>query len=208
MIYKETKSLFLKRYQYKVVLVTSGASYFRGGDFDNALKELSDPKISTGYHWQVRIKDPETTIPVCMDLCVQLKKMNDIEVRVESPFLRIYTNNPIDVSILEKNFKDSIKYISKPATPGKLDEDSVVMPKLSEYDFKVTLAATKTEHSAFVSWASNNSKIRITKSCIRELSRNRSWGGTHFYVAGDKNLLVAKMHLGGAIAKIQRIVKE
>ena len=210
MIYKETKSLFLRRYQYKVVLVTSAASYFRGGDIDNTLQELNEIDVNGNniMHWRVRIKDPEITLSVCKALCNDLKKMTDLEIRVENPFLSIYTNNLKDVSTLEKHFEDHIKYISKPATPDSLSEDTIVMPKLTNYDFKVTVAATKADHASFINWASNNSKIRITKSCVRDLSRTRSWGGTHFYVVGEKNLLVAKMHLGGAIAKIQRIVKE
>jgi hypothetical protein len=39
------------------------------------------------------------------------------------------------------------------------------------------------------------------------LGKSRSWGGTHFYITGDNNLLMAKMHLAGAISKVERIIK-
>jgi hypothetical protein len=48
----------------------------------------------------------------------------------------------------------------------------------------------------------------MTKSCKTALGKNKSWGGTHFYVSGENNLLMAKMHLGGSILKIERIIKE
>jgi len=35
-----------------------------------------------------------------------------------------------------------------------------------------------------------------------------SWGGTHFYITGEKNLLVARMMLGEGINKVEKILKE
>jgi hypothetical protein len=70
------------------------------------------------------------------------------------------------------------------------------------------MGSTKQEYSTFVEWAEKHPKIKLTKSCIRDLNKNRSWGGTHFYVTGDNNLLMAKMHLGGTISKVQRIIRQ
>jgi hypothetical protein len=75
------------------------------------------------------------------------------------------------------------------------------------FDYKVTLGKTNQECSAFVQWAENNAKLKLTKSCKTELSKNKSWGGTFFYITGDNNLLMAKMHLGGSINKVERIIK-
>ena len=75
------------------------------------------------------------------------------------------------------------------------------------YEFRVTMGKTVQPNIAFIEWADTNKKCKLTKSCIRDLEKQRSWGGTHFYITGDNNLLMAKMHLGGAIAKIERIVK-
>jgi hypothetical protein len=209
MIYKETKSLFLKKYQYKAVLVCPAASGFRGGDFETALNELKNYEIGNNYSfygWQSKIKTPDD-LKYSISLCSDLKHLNNIETRVESPFISVYTNNVKDINLLEKRYADHVKYISKPAKPGVLEEGVIVMPKM-DFDFKVTLSATKTEYSAFIEWAETNSKVKITKSCKRDLAKNRSWGGTHFYVTGANTLLMAKMHLGGSIAKIQRIIKE
>jgi len=210
MIYKETKSLFLKKYQYKIVLVCPAASLFRGGDFESTLKTLNDVDLAAEQakpiSWVTRLKDPED-LTLSKAICNDLKKMQDVDVRVESPWLSIYTNNAKDMALLVRHYEEHIKYVSRPSNPDSLSDGVVVMPKM-DFDYKVTLSATKTEHSAFVQWASTNGKIKVTKSCARDLTKNRSWGGTHFYVTGDNNLLMAKMHLGGCIAKIQRIIKE
>jgi hypothetical protein len=208
MKYKETRSLFLKKYQYKIVLVCPGATLFRGGDFDSALKELSKlgqyPKHHS--HWANRIKTVED-LEYSKTLCTDLKKLQDFEIRIENPSVNIYTNNLKDVNFLAKKYSDNIRYISKPADGSVLTKDTIVMTKM-DYDFRVTMGATKQEYSTFIDWAEGNAKIKLTKSCKRDLARARSWGGTHFYVTGDNNLLLVKMHLGSTLSKVERIIKQ
>lgn len=208
MLYKETRSLFLGTYQYKIVLICPAATLLRGGDFDGAIKELAvwTPGDRTSWNWQSRIKTP-AEYEYCKSLAKDLKKLKDFEIRIESPQVNIYTNNEKDIAFLEKKYTDSIKYISKPAVGAELEEDTIFMPKM-DFDFKITLGATRQEYTAFVDWASVNAKVKLTKSCIRDLNKNRSWGGTHFYITGNNNLLLAKMHLGSSISKVQRIIKQ
>lgn len=205
MIYKETRSLFLGTYQYKVVLICPAAPLLRGGDIDGAIKQLSAWKYNDNnvWQWQNRIKNPDE-VEFCKTLCLDLKKLQDFVIRIESPSVNFYTNSEKDVKFLEKKYKNNIKYISKPST--SLEEGFILMPKM-DFDFKVTMGATKQEYTSFISWAESNAKVKLTKSCIRDLSRTRSWGGTHFYITGENNLLLAKMHLGSTISKVQRILK-
>jgi len=208
MKYKETRSLFLGTYQYKVVLVSPIASLLRGGDFDGAIKalELWKPGDKTIWNWQNRIKTP-ADYDFSKSLAKELKKLKDFSIRIEQPNINIYTNNIKDVTFLEKRYADNIKYISKPPASTVLEEGTIVMPKM-DYGYKITMGATRQEYTAFVDWAKSNAKVKLTNSCIRDLSKTRSWGGTHFYITGDNNLLVAKMHLGGTISKVQRIIRQ
>jgi hypothetical protein len=208
MFYKETRSLFLGTYQYKVVLICPVASLMRGGDFDGASKAL-DGWNGTDKHawsWQSRIKSTDD-LEYCKLLIKDLKKLKDFDIRIEQPSVNIYTNNIKDVDFLAKKYANTIKYISKPAVGAELEEDSIFMPKM-DFDYKITMGATRQEYTAFVDWASVNAKVKLTKSCIRDLTKNRSWGGTHFYITGNNNLLLAKMHLGSSISKVQRIIKQ
>jgi hypothetical protein len=77
----------------------------------------------------------------------------------------------------------------------------------TDFDYKVTLGKTAQENTSFIEWASANKKVKLTKSCTRDLKKTRSWGGTHFFISGDNNLLLAKMHLGGSISKVEKIIK-
>jgi len=137
---------------------------------------------------------------------VTLQNLTDYSIRVEQPFISIYTNTKKDVDKLINLEPSKVKYISVPPSNNTLIENTIISSKI-DFDYRITLGKTTREHSAFVNWASNNTKLRLTKSCIKELHKNRSWGGTYFYITGDNNLLMARMHLGEAINRVDRIVK-
>jgi hypothetical protein len=206
MEYKTTKRLFRNAYQYKVVLVCAGSSWFRQGNIGNAIKEFSklDLSSSKAKLRMNHIRDQED-IDYGIKLANTLNQLSNFEIRVESPWMSIYTNDKSIVDTVVNLDKDRIKYVSSPPDTG-IAENTIVMPKMN-FDYKITLGKTCGSNAAFIEWAATSSKLRLTKSCIRDLSAACSWGGTYFYVSGDNNLLMVKMHLGGCISKIERIVK-
>jgi hypothetical protein len=103
---------------------------------------------------------------------------------------------------------ERVKYVSIPPVGVTIEPGTVIMSKC-DFEFKVTLGKTTTEHSAFIQWAeANPTKVKLTNGCKHNLLKPQHWGGTHFYLTGDNVLLMAKMHLGGSIAKIERITKK
>ena len=212
MEFKTTTRLFKNRYQYKIVLICSGAYHFRSGDMSTTLENLKkvnfdyNKKISRWHHYNhhTHIKTPED-LDYALKLQHALSKMSDIDIRVESPWITIYTNNKKDTEILAKIDESNVKYISIPV--GHLEENTVLMPKM-DYDYRITLGKTTQEHSAFVEWAEASNKLKLPAGAKKDLLKDRTWGGKHFYLTGDNNLLMAKMHLGSSIAKIERIVKK
>jgi len=208
--YQVTKKLFKGTYQYKIVLVCSGASLFRSGDMAATLENLNKINLNkqdnyNRFQVSTRIKTLDE-LTYARQLQLKISKMSNFDLRVESPWITIYTNTKQDIDALAKIDNTKVKYISSPPADQTLEEGTIIMPKMS-YDFRITLGKTTSNYLAFVSWASNNSKLKLTKSCIKDLSKDRSWGGTYFYVTGDNTLLMTKMHLGGAINKIERIIK-
>ena len=202
---KTTTKLFKGLYQYKIVLVCPGAHWFRGS-MEEALGHLERvdlTKTNNATYRNTFIKTQDQ-LDYAFKLQTQLSVMKAVDIRVESPWISIYTNNRKDIDALVKLEPNNVKYISEPA--GNLAAGTIVMPKM-DYDYRVTLGKTSQVHTAFIEWAENSSKCKLTKSCIRDLQKTRSWGGTHFYVTGDNNLLMVKMHLGGSISKLERIVK-
>lgn len=197
MQYKTTTKLFRGQYQHKVVLSLVGAQWFRSGDFNSTIACL------TSTQHGIKSKDD---IDYAIKLANTLNTLVDIEVRVESPWLSVYLNDLKQVDKIVKLDKLKVKYVSSPKPNATLEKDTVIMPKMN-FDYRITLGKTTHEHSAFIEWAEGNKNLKLTKSAKRELLRNRTWGGTHFYLTGDKNLLLTRMHLGEGIAKVERIVK-
>jgi hypothetical protein len=206
MLIKTTSKLFRGIYQYKVVLVCPNAHFFRNSDWQQCLHLLQKSSISPGVRQgSLSFKSVEDK-DYALALYEVLSVLVDLNVRIENPWITVYTNNKSHLDDLTKLDKTRVKYICLPPVNVSLSSDTVIMPKMN-YDFQVTLGKTTQEHSAFISWAASNQKLKLTKSCIAALTRNRSWGGTHFYVTGDNNLLMSKMHLGGSISKVSRIIK-
>ena len=204
MLYKTTTRLFKGIYQYKIVLVVAGATHFRSGDMEATLESLASVNLAMAT-FRNSIKTQED-LDYARLLAKSLDAMSNIDVRVESPRISIYTNNEADTETLTKLDPEKVKYISRPPANTSLISGTIILPKM-DYDYRVTMGKTVTDHTGFIDWAEQSDKLKLTKSCIKDLSRPRSWGGTHFYVTGENNLLMAKMHLGGCIAKIERIIK-
>ena len=207
MHYKTTTRLFKGIYQYKIVLLCPGAGWFRNG-IEEALEHLKRVDLTDSHStsWRASFIKTQDQLDYAFKVQAQLSKLKDIDVRVESPWISVYTNKKSDVDKLANLDTDQVKYISRPTPNTSLSADTIIMPKMN-YEFRVTLGKTNQENPAFISWAETNKKVKLTKSCVKDLTKSRSWGGTHFYITGDNNLLMAKMHLGGSIAKVERIIK-
>ena len=210
MLIKTTRRLFRGTYQYKLVLICAGASLFRSGDMDTTLKHLRsirlDTQQKTGTSWRPALIKTQDELDYAFKLSAALSTMKELDIRVESPWISIYTNNKADIDTLTGMSEANVKYVSVPPDTGTLATDTIIMPKM-DFDYRVTLGKTNQEYSAFIDWAIANKKCKLTKSCITALEKHRSWGGTHFYVTGDNNLLMARMHLNGSISKVERIIK-
>ena len=209
MEFKTTRRLFRGIYQYKIVLIVPGAGMFRHGNMSELLEtlnkiDLNQPRTSS---WKTPHIKSQEELDYAFKLQNAFSTMTDIEIRVETPWISVYTSNKKNIDKLSNLDKNRVKYVCTPAANSALAEDTIIMPKM-DFDYRVTLGKTNNECTAFISWADTNPKIKLTKSCIRDLGKQRSWGGTHFYITGDNNLLMAKMHLGGCIGKIERIAKK
>lgn len=201
------------KYQYKLVLVCAGATWFRGGDWDSALDILKRIDLESGSVRGASIFTPKKSFIKTKDeldyafkLLEKLKTLDDIVIRVESPWISVYSNSKSSIDAITKVDKSKVKYVCVPPENSVLSNDTVIMPKIN-YDYRVTMGKTTQDHSTFVQWAEKNTKVKLTKACKRDLCKNMSWGGSYFYITGDNNLLMAKMHLGSSINKVERILK-
>ncbi len=201
----------MEKYQYKAVLVSALANSFRDRNLDVVLTKIKSQHslFQAGRLPRIKVSGPKSEDDFIHAYALQkaLKKFENFDIRVETPLISFYTNNKKDIDYLIKISQDKIKYISIPPVNNALAPNTIILPKVF-YDYRVTIGKTNQVHDAFLSWAdSTNNKVKLTKSCRRMLERPRSWGGCYFYINGDNMLLMAKMHLGSSISKIERVIQ-
>jgi hypothetical protein len=189
------------------VLVSKAASWFRGCEFENVAKGLQEQSNPDASSWLVKLTPLEQTYT--LSLLVNLKKFNDYELRIESPFISFYTNNELDIERLAKIDPGRVKYVCLPAagTESVLDQGSVIVKNL-DFDYKVTMGRTRQDFSEFVKWCEGKDKIRMPKRAKADLSKSKCWGGSHFYVKDEKTLTMVKMFVGGFIHSVESVIKQ
>jgi hypothetical protein len=200
---KDTTRLFSGKYKYKLVLVTPVAYLLRSKNFDLAKNKVVDME----YNLWSRIKNLDQQ-NYFIAVCNTLKKyQNEFDIRVENPRVSVYTNNTKLVEELSNIDSDNVKFIVMPNNKNPSIESGSVLVKRLDFNFKVHVAATRINHVNFVEWSKNNPKIRMPRRCSVDLSRDRSWGGSYFYVKDDKTLTMVKMFLGSDIGRVETVIK-
>lgn len=203
--FKETKKLYQGKYQHRIVLVCSGVHVFRGGDLDNAFKRLSTiglPEQEVNYFSRHVVVRSQQEIDFLFEVYQCLSTLTDYAVRVENPWLSIYTNKEDDIEKLREIDKKRVKAIYRPLTNLLVGEIVSTLP----FDYRVTVRSSKIDLTPFCEWAETNEKIRLTGSLKSLIARPYPNRTAYFYVKGDYTLTMSKLHLGGFITKIDRIV--
>lgn len=189
------------------MLVCQDVHVFRGNNLDATFVRLSNlnpyddqPSLLFGAKYP-RIH--QTDIDYLFDVYSILRTLSDYNLRVENPWLSIYTNDYNDIIKLKNLDKDRVKYVYRPKMDLQKNEVVSTLP----YDYKVYVRHNQNDYSAFVEWANQFDTIRLTNSCTDVLTNNQRWAvDSYFYVRGDKTLTMSKLHLGEIIKKVEKIV--
>lgn len=172
--------LFKNRYQFKLVIYKS--FYY-----------LETPTLSKKQYFKKLQEFLENT-------------EDEFELSVNYSFITIFTNIEKLINEIIKIDENRILSLSR-VKNQTIVADTIFLPRIP-FDYKISLRRSSTNHSSFINWAKSNKNIKLTGSCIRELQKDRSYGGTYFYVKGDNNLLLAQMQLGEVIGKVEKIINQ
>lgn len=205
---KPTTKLFNNKYKYKIVIVTALSYWFRGENilkFDEKLKTFNTSQSTTNQSLLIQVRKEGGT-GFAQDIHKYILSMTDYIIRVEYPFLHVYTNNFLDIEKLAEIKPSQVKYVFKPEDESVLISGTVISKRL-DFKYKITLGQTHTSHDSFVEWCNSNPKVRISKGTIGNLKRKRCYQPGHVYVKDDKTLTMIKMFIGGCINKIENVIK-
>ena len=207
---KKTTKLFLNEYQYKVVIRTPCATWFRKGMLDVVQEELELIKTTgkiRSFLVSRNMRNPKKELEYVQKLHIKLTENSNFLIRVEHPLISVYTNDETLVKEIAELDVSNVKYITIPdKTNANLLEEGVVLVKNIDYGFKVHLGQT-TSCEPFIKWCEGNDKIRLPRRAKYSLLKQKSFGGYYFYVKDEKTLTMVKMFIGAFISKIEKVIK-
>ena len=191
-LHKEMKKLYLNKYQYKVVLVLDAAWLFRGNNLERAKEQIFEIREAKSPSPYIKIFDTD----LVLNLIDVLESIEDYTVRVERCYLSLYFTEDKHIRTIKKLMGSHVKEIYEPKIP--LSEGTVVSSL--PYDYKVHVKLNHSaDYSAFVEWAADNSKLRLPSSSKLALIHETWYNMVYFYVSGEKQLTLARLHLGSGI---------
>lgn len=200
---KPTTKLFNDTYKYKVVVVTALAHWFKKEFILNFTKKLKELTETSSSLWiQLKKEGGSAYAESVYDVLTSITNYN---VRVEHPYLHIYTNNLSDIQTIVDLNESRVKFVFLPENEDLLSA-GVVFSKRINFQYKITLGQSAQSYDSFVKWCKDNPKIRITKKTEKNLLRARSYDPGYFYVKDDKSMTMVKMFVGAIIRKVETIV--
>lgn len=207
MKFKQANKLFLGRYRYKIVLVSPGVHAFRSGILDQAFKQLSTftPHDTQDHRFYNKYLT-EDNITYLFDIYEILLSATKFSVRVETPWLSIYSNSLEDINKLKDLNLSKVKSVYE--TPENLLFGECVSKLPYDYKISIKRPRVKDDLISFYDWAITNKNVKLTKSCKRCLKGESYSVSSYFYVKGDHNLTMCRVHLGSSIKNIEKIVNQ
>lgn len=204
---KVTKQLFKGKYPFAIKLKLIGLFYFTSiqkiEEFEKNILEYyatNDPIWCAYFHNRSSEEEVNHTKLVIN----YLKNLINYDVRVEIPFLTIYTHSETILNNIINLVPKNVHQISKPPINMLLKPNEIYSPTIP-FEYKVNIRGNKQDNSSFLEWARESPNVQLTEGCRFDLSRQLPHG-SYFYVSGDDNLFLAKLYLGSQIKQILKIV--
>jgi len=191
---KYTTRKFNKLYKYKAVVRFRHSQVFRNNNLqraDDFLAKMTNQDGALGR-----------------EMLELFRSFTNYRLRVESPWLGFYTDNPNDFVKLVNKLERSIHYVQypEPGTEDMLDKGLLIKRRIN-HKWRVNIGRTKQDHTTFLEWA-DKTGAKVSSYARHELLRTKgSWGGFYIYLKDDKSLTMARMMLGDSISSIEEIVK-
>ena len=203
---KHSQRLFENQFKYKAVVVCPGGHWFRGKNLDYAQEMLDDwNKGGLQKNQWLQIKS-ETDYHYCLNLLNVFKNTTDFHLRIEHPLLSFYSNDYNTVVTVANLDVKKTKYVAEPPSNINITQGEIILKRI-DYGFKVTIGATRQNFTNFVQWSENSNKVKMTKGCKKQLQKDRSWGGSYFYVKDEQTLMLVRMFIGSEMARIDKVIK-
>jgi hypothetical protein len=208
----ETTKLFYDNYLYKIVVNNSLALLFRDKNLSRAREELdilqhkyerSEPLDSlSGFRRRTITVDEFIE---AKNLYTEFCKQDDFKLRVSNPFMQIYSNDYVWLTLLSNKIKSTYEFW-EPRTENlqSLDKNVILVNNPVKFKYKITLGHACDKNLA--DWIRKNpDKAKAGTKCLETIERSGYVRGMYFYARDEKivqllNLFVTKL------ARIDKLV--
>ena len=214
-----TTSLFYNKYVYKLKIKNSLTTIFRNLNLRYAKSQLDtmqyyaerDLPIPSPSRWglrQIRYETLESFMEACVIYNALHSHKNDCMVRCEGLTLNIYSNEKDWLTDLMK-----LVYVDEFHEPQEDTEEFlknntniVISDKEVAWPYKVYLG--KFVDPNFAIYCENNQNIKIGKQALKSIKNQEYLQGFYFWTKTEKQLMLAKIALGGGIGRVVKFVSK
>jgi hypothetical protein len=197
---KVTKKLFYGKYTSKILLLTSAAYMFRGGDFKTIREEILYCKdTDREYYRQLSLNEIEFAELIFGALQGEFLPYG---IRAECTHLTFYSNNEQFIDKLARISGGRVREVHKPENDVVksylINTTNKIVAKTYDFKFKLQLKYSK-DNPTFFKWAEGIPKIKVVNT-----TAFNGW----CYVLDEKTLNMCKLYLGNNIRRIDEFVTE
>lgn len=204
---RETKKLFFNEYPYKLGVLNPLAFIFREKKFRYAREELSRLEVLYEMNKPLTVgtfRKKEYSVKTffeCKWLYKELTLRNDYKIRIEHPFVQLYSHDKDWLQYIGQNVEDPIDFYEPPVL---LSKNTILVEKPTEYQFRITLNSKP--DPSLAQWIQKNPKLAKAGPVFLEEVANKGYSkGLYFYVRDEKVLNIVGLMLG-TVGRIDKIV--
>jgi hypothetical protein len=204
---RETKKLFYNEYPYKLGFSNPLAHIFREKNFKFARDQLhklqmlynENEPLTLGSYRQKTYT--EQSFKECKWLYEELQSRDDYKIRIEFPFVQLYSSDKDWLYFLSKKIENPLDFYEPPVM---LSKNTILVETPSNYGYRITLNSKP--DPSLASWIQANPKLAKAGPVFLDEVANSGYSkGLYFYVRDDKVLNIVGLMLGSA-CRVDKIV--
>lgn len=144
---------------------------------------------------------------VAQKLFHEFTNFDDMKLRIQHPWMQIYSNDIKWLKSIVKKVPDSCEELWEPSKSNMnlLEANTIISYNIKDYQYKVTLGNRTCPN--FINWVDSNlDKIKIGHKTYDAIAHNDYTKGLYFYIRDEKVLNLINLIIGPAAQRIDKIV--
>lgn len=213
----KVKKLFFNRYLYKIKFYCPGARAIYSNNFEE-LRNLIYSRLSNETHWYALYENYQLSQNVRLNqlqFFQNLKDFKNFTIRVEEPFISIYSNHKEELYQISKIcYPDRLNEVHLPESniaQSILLEGEIISSSKNKFEYKIILKPYAFKNVADKEFLKNtldniSESIRLTKNIVNFITSTNMWyNGGYMYAIDSSTAIFLKLAFPNLISSIFRV---